>query len=367
MERIRIGIVGAGGIVRDRHMPGLREIDGADVVAVCNRSKESGERAAAEYGIPSVFTDWRELVESNDIDAVLIGAYPAMHCPVTIAALEAGKHVFCQARMAMNAREARMMRDAAAKRPDLVAMICPAPNGIDGDWIMMKLLRDGYVGDQYAIRVQAMSDTWVDPEKPFHWRIDPEQSGVNTLTAGLLVEWVHRWFGPTRRIAAQTATCIAERRDPASEKMRTVEYPDIVLIHGEMASGATVKYEFSGVHRGSPQQAIEVYGSNGMLRYLPSEGTIAGAQNGEQPRPIPVPGDMVRRWQVEAEWIAAIRGENPDDAPHGRGNPDFEDGVRYMDVTEAVYHSAARGCSIDLPLSDELVANTPEIGRFGMA
>ena len=123
MERVRIGIVGAGGIVRGRHMPGLSAIDGADVVAVCNRSRASGEQFAREYDVANVMTDWTEVVESSEVDAVLIGAFPSVHCPVTLAALAAGKHVFCQARMAMNAREALAMRDAAAASPELVTRI----------------------------------------------------------------------------------------------------------------------------------------------------------------------------------------------------------------------------------------------------
>ena len=365
MERVRIGIVGAGGIVRGRHMPGLSAIDGADVVAVCNRSRASGEQFAREYDVASVMTDWTEVVESPEVDAVLIGAFPSMHCPVTLAALEAGKHVFCQARMAMNAREALAMRDAAATNPGLATMICPAPTGIAGDWMMQKLLADGYVGEQHAIRVQAMNDAWIDPETPYHWRIDPEQSGINTLAVGLLVEWVHRWFGPTERISAVTKNAISQRRDPASGDMRKVEHPDVVLINGTMSSGALVEYEFSGVHIGMSQQIIEVYGSDGMLRYLPEEDKIMGARRGEEPMPIPVPDDMVRPWDVEAEWIGAIRGENPDEWAHGRGNPTFDEGLAYMDVTEAVYHSAERGTSVDLPLGDELRNNPPAIGRHG--
>ena len=365
MTPIRVGIVGAGGIVRDRHMPGLRAIDGVEVVAVCNQTKESGERFAREYGVANVYTDWRELVTSPDVDAVLIGAHPVTHCPVTVAALNAGKHVFCQARMAMNAREAKKMLDVARGNPTLVTMLCPAPTGIRGDWRIQELLSDGYIGTPYTIHVSALSNNWIDPNTPFHWRIDPKRSGVNTLNVGLYVEWVHRWFGPTRRISSQIKTVIPERRDPTSGEMRVVEYPDTVLIHGEMESGAVVSYEFSGVHHGAPESTITVYGSDGMLRYHVAGEVIVGARNGDTPRPIDVPDELVRHWQVEAEWIAAIRRENLDGIPFGRGNPTFEDGLRYMDVTEAVYHSAESGREVDLPLRDELRRNTPAIGRYG--
>ena len=69
MKRVRIGIIGAGGIVKSRHLPGLGQIEGVAVVAVCNRSRASGEAVAREWGIPEVAEDWPELVRRPDLDA----------------------------------------------------------------------------------------------------------------------------------------------------------------------------------------------------------------------------------------------------------------------------------------------------------
>src|SRR4051794_34586745 len=103
MSTLNIGIIGAGGIVKTRHLPGLSRIPEVQVAAVCNRSRESGEAVAREWGIPEVMTDWRALVRREDLQAVLIGTWPYTHAQMSIAALEAGKHVFCQARMARTA------------------------------------------------------------------------------------------------------------------------------------------------------------------------------------------------------------------------------------------------------------------------
>jgi len=102
-ERIRVGIVGAGGIVGSRHIPGLRRMPGVEIVAVANRSLESSQRAAAEFGIPRAYSNWEELIDADGIDAVLIGTWPYMHRDITLAALDSGRHVLCQARMAMDA------------------------------------------------------------------------------------------------------------------------------------------------------------------------------------------------------------------------------------------------------------------------
>ena len=345
MDTIRIGIVGGGSIVKNRHMPGLRAIDGVEIAAVCNSTPESSERFANEYGVTKVYSDWRELVQSRDLDAVLIGTWPYLHKDVSVMALENDKHVFCQARMAMNAREAREMNDAAEKSGN-VAMVCPAPTGIAGDRLMQRLLSENYVGQVYAIHVRALGDSWASPVKDFHWRLDGKLSGLNALAVGLYVEWVHRWFGSTRRISAEVMHCIPERRNPATGDTRRVDTPDIVLAHGQMASGAVVNYEFSGVHRHAGDDVIEVYGSEGTLRYVVGKDEIAGGRDGSF-EIIPCPGDLVRPWDVESIWIDGIR-------TGSAVSPSFSDGLAYMDVTEAIHRSALTGRAIDLPMSDRL-------------
>src|SRR5947208_15698766 len=108
-EQIRLGIIGAGGIVRSRHYPGLKQIPGVEIAVICNRTRESAEKAAADFGVREVRTDWREVVAMPDLDAILIGTTPHLHAEITMAALDAGKHVFCQARMARSYAEARAM------------------------------------------------------------------------------------------------------------------------------------------------------------------------------------------------------------------------------------------------------------------
>src|SRR6266516_7661720 len=119
-QTIRVGFVGAGANTRLHHLPKLKAQPGVELVAVANRSKESGERVAKEFGIARVHGDWREVVQAKDIDAICIGTWPYTHCEMTVAALEAGKHVLCEARMAMNATEGRRMLEASRKHPNLV-------------------------------------------------------------------------------------------------------------------------------------------------------------------------------------------------------------------------------------------------------
>src|SRR3954462_4235427 len=142
---LRVGLIGAGANTRTRHIPGLRAIPGVELVAVSNRRPESSAAAAREFGIPRTFDRWQDLVADPGVDAVVVGTWPYLHCPVTLAALAAGKHVLTEARMAMNAAEAHRMAAEARGRPDLVAQVVPSPFGLTGDAVVKELIRGGFL------------------------------------------------------------------------------------------------------------------------------------------------------------------------------------------------------------------------------
>src|SRR6266550_7810110 len=124
---LRIGLIGAGANTRSRHIPGLKAIEDVQIVAVCNRRPGSTAAAAREFGIAKTYEHWQDLVADPDIDAVVIGTWPYLHCPITLAALEAGKHVLTEARLSMDAAEAYQMHEAAQRHERLVAQVVPSP------------------------------------------------------------------------------------------------------------------------------------------------------------------------------------------------------------------------------------------------
>lgn len=344
MQPVRIGIIGAGGIVKYRHLPGFAKLPEVTVAAVCNRSRESGEAVAREWGIPEVMTDWRALVARDDLDAVLIGTWPYTHAEMSIAALEAGKHVFCQARMARTAADARRMVAAAVARPGQVAMLCPPPAGMRGDRVIRKLLAEGYLGELREVHAEGLSAANLDPEAPLHWRQDFDLQGYNTLTLGMWLEVIHRWVGPHRRVAALLKTHTPSRIDPATGEARPVRIAESVAISAELENGAIGSYRFSGVCRFPPHNTISLYGTEGTLRYdLDTDEIIGGRAGDSGPAPIPIPADLAREWSVEADFIRAIREGGPVE-------PSFRDGLLYMEFTEAVYRSAESGTVVSLPL-----------------
>src|SRR5438105_9607558 len=124
-HKLRIGIVGAGNIVRTRHLPALKKHPEVEIVAVSNSTYESSDKFCSE-NVPQAtpIRNWPELVALPDIDIVWIGTPPYMHSAVTISALEAGKHVFCQARMSMVLAEAEEMLASSKRYLELVTIHC---------------------------------------------------------------------------------------------------------------------------------------------------------------------------------------------------------------------------------------------------
>ncbi|NLJ68075.1 MAG: Gfo/Idh/MocA family oxidoreductase [Firmicutes bacterium] len=116
-KKLRVGIVGVGGIANGKHMPSLAKLDNVEMVAFCDVIKERAEKGAQQYGTPNakVFTDYRDLVALEDLDVVHVLTPNDVHSEITVAALEAGKHVMCEKPMAINSEQALAMVEAAER------------------------------------------------------------------------------------------------------------------------------------------------------------------------------------------------------------------------------------------------------------
>jgi predicted dehydrogenase len=361
-QPLRIGLIGAGANTRARHIPGLRAVPEVEIVAVCNRRPTSTAAAAREFGIPRTYERWQDLVGDLGIDALVIGTWPYLHCPITLAALEAGKHVLTEARMSLNAAEAHRMLEASRRYPNLVTQIVPSPYGLKGHDVMAELIEGGYLGDLREVHVFNLSDALADQASPLSWRQDAALSGFNMLTLGIVHETLLRWVPPPVRVMAQVHAFIPKRIDPESGVNRAVGTPDSVQVLTVLENGARVVYQVSGVMPFNQGAGIRLYGTEGVLHYDLANDRIFGASRRGRGRSgkvealeeIPIPDEKARSWQVEADFVDAIRTGSPVRLT------DFATGVRYMEFTEAVARSAQRDEVIELPLEEFLESDEDE-------
>ncbi|MGE3537584.1 MAG: Gfo/Idh/MocA family protein [Candidatus Tectimicrobiota bacterium] len=341
---VRIGIVGAGNNTRTRHIPGLQAIPGVELVSVCNRSRESSQRVADAFGIPKVYENWRDLIAADDIDAVVIGTWPYMHCEMSCAVLEAGKHVMCEARMAMNATEARAMLAASQAHPKQIAQIVPSPFTFRVDQTIQELLAAGYLGDLYALSVRGGTTAFGDAQAPLHWRQRQSLSGYNIMNMGIWYEAVTRWVGPVERLYARGRIFTPQRLDTETNQIGTVDVPDHLDIIADLPNGAQATYTLSSVCGLGPGPGAWLFGSQGTLHFDQDSRKLLGGKPGDKAlQEIVIPPEQEGKWRVEEEFINAIRGLEPIRLTS------FPEGVKYMEFTEAVHRSLASGEMVAVP------------------
>ena len=336
---IRIGIVGAGKIVRSEHVPRFRAIDGVELVAVANRTGASSRRAASELGVGRWYDDWRALVTDPGVDAVLVGAWPYLHEPVTVAALEAGKHVLTEARMAATGAEARSMLGAARDHPELVTMVVPSSFSLWADTTIERLLGYRAIGRLRHVRVTWNAGGIDDPGDA--WRRQRRYSGENVMALGIVYEAAARWLG-----RASAATALSRRgeprelREPGPTDPVEADVPDHVLVILEFPDEVTGTIEMSARTGPLDSNTATFYGTEGALHVDFAAERIRRAPAGGEWATVEIRDEDRAGWTAEVDFIASIRDGRP--VTH----TDFATGAHYMAVVEAVDRSAALGCRV---------------------
>jgi predicted dehydrogenase len=330
---IRIGFVGAGGNTRRKHIPKLLEQDSVRIEVICNRSATSSQAVADEFNVPRIAEHWKDVVCDPALDAVVIGTWPYMHAPVTLAALEAGKHVLCEARMAMNLTEAQAMLDASRQHPELVAQIVPSPFTLKWDRFLKRSLDEGLIGTLLQVDAYSGGD-FIDTERPLTWREQREFSGLNSMGLGIMYEAMARWVGHAETVEANGRVFV-EQRKGEDGKMHNIEIPDHLDVFGDLQSGACYHIRCSRVTGACPTAGqFLLYGSEGTIQFGgPENSCILHRPDGSTESLTPRE-DEEENWRVEEEFIGAIRGNEKI-----RLTP-FEEGVRYMAFTQRVMEAS---------------------------
>lgn len=340
-EPVRLAVIGAGAICRTRHLPNLADIDQANVVVVCNRSEASSKQVAQAFDIPEVADDWRQVIQRDDIDAVLIGTWPYTHKEMSIAALEAGKHVFCQARMAMDLTEARQMLDAARRFPHLVNMICPPPHRMPLEPYLQQLLADDTLGELTGVTLQSISNLNLAGDTII-WREDIALSGKQILALGICAETLNALFGPCTHLSAEFGTFIHTKHDQHGKEVE-IQIPQVVSVQGRLENGAILNEYHTGLACDAATSGdwLTIFGLKGTLRLKLMSDDLQLALPGKGFEPVTVPKQQQRPWRVERDFIDAVlkamRGQP------WQVSPDFVEGVAYMQKVEAVHVAATTG------------------------
>lgn len=150
MANVRVGFIGCGGIANGKHFPGMAQQKDADMVAFCDLVIERAEKAAKEYGTKDakVYTDYKELLADPTIDAVHVLTPNVAHSEITVAALEAGKHVLCEKPMAATTADAKRMLDARDKTGKMLTIGYQYRHFAE-NVVAKRVVEEGWIGEPY--------------------------------------------------------------------------------------------------------------------------------------------------------------------------------------------------------------------------
>ncbi len=238
------------------------------------------------------------------------------------------------------------MCEVAHRHPDLVKQIVPSPFGLMQNEYVRELIHDGFLGEIREVVVIGATDAFWQSDAPLYWRQDAEISGDNVLSMGILHETVP--LGPATD-ASLAKAIFGQTRLAADGKSRVpVTVPDSVQVVTELENGGRGLYHLSGVCLFGPGHQIDLYGSEGTIKFevSPSERLLTAKAGDSQLLEFEVPKEKRGGLRVEAEFIGAIRGQEKVRLT------DFATGMKYMEFTEAVARTARTGEPVSLPLPE---------------
>ncbi len=236
-----------------------------ELTAVCTTRADSAEAARQAWGARLAFDDYRRMVASPEIDAVAIVVRVPSHYAPTKAALEAGKHVYCEWPLGRTTAEAVELA-ALAKANGLVTAVGLQARVNPAVMHMKELVEAGFVGKVMAIHVSLMREGVLSRPSNRTWQRDAAL-GANTLTIanGHTVDAMRFVAGDFARLSAVVATEAKQWLDTGTNTMLDVTSPDNVLVSGRLANGAVASVHIGAIPFAGSGYRMEIYGSEGTL------------------------------------------------------------------------------------------------------
>jgi predicted dehydrogenase len=362
-NKIRLGLIGAsvkGTWSARSHLPAVQASSDVELTAVCTTMADSAEAARQAYGARLAFDDYRAMVASPEIDAVAVVVRVPSHYTPAKAALEAGKHVYCEWPLGRTTAEAEELA-ALAKTNGLVTAVGLQARVNPALMHMKELVEAGYVGELMAIRVSLLREGVLSRPSHRTWQRDAEL-GANTLTIanGHTVDAMRFVAGELGQLSAVVATQAKQWLDTGTGTLLDVTSPDNVLLSGRLANGAVASVHVGAIPFAGSGYRMEIYGRDGTLvasgEDSPqlSEVFLHGAKRGNTLAPIPVPerfifathgtpsGDAFNVGQMYSLFGQAIHGG-------GSRQPTFETAVELHRLIDAIKQASDTGREAAFP------------------
>jgi predicted dehydrogenase len=340
-QRLRVAVVGTGGIIRGYHLPALRNDVRVEIAGAANQHFDSLNLMAKEEGISKLYERFEDLAADSSIGAVVIGTPNYLNAKLSIMLLQSGKHVLCEKPMATSLEDAQQMVDESEKSGCLLMIAHVWRSDPDMQWLKA-IVESGTLGEVYKVKLHAVSAGWGPPAGS--WRTRKELAGGGALTdVGVhSLDTLAFLFGDrlcARRVFART-----------SNRFMNMEVEDSAVVLIECADGMVVTMD-AGWYEPNVQSlhgAVELYGDKGFARILPAD--LRVSEDVSRSR-LPPPPE--RRHHVALSMYvdqmrnfidAILNGEKPVCGPR--------DALASIELLDAAYRSAELGEIVALSLRE---------------
>ncbi len=350
-DRLRVGLIGTSWWADLEHLPGLRARGDVEVTGLCGRDPARLAALAAKHRVPETYRDWRELLARGRLDALVVSTPNALHREQALAALAAGVHVVCEKPLALDAAQAREMRDRAraAGRKTLTFFTHRA---LAASALTKRLVDQGFLGRPVHVAASYLTNSHLRPGKKAGWRMQRAQAGTGVLgdIGSHVVDLVRWWLGDFTRVCGQWLNVTPERGGARTEADEQVSFL------AQLACGAQGTFHASKLVAGRGNlQRVELHGTAGSLVWEAEPGFDAtwegrlwkGHPEATRLEPVVIPAELARGLdtpdaqqnrneayrRLTDPFFAAIRNG-------GEPAPDFGDGAAVQAVLDAVATSA---------------------------
>ncbi len=368
-EQVRIGLIGTSYWADGFYLPCLKSHAGAVTTAICGRNRSRAEELAAKHGMARVYTDYREMIESRELDAVIVATPEDLHHPMTMAALEAGLHVLCEKPLALTVAEAREMFEKA-EAIGVKHMVQFNQRWLPHYRFVKCLLDEDYIGQPYHAYFHWPAG-WGRHQSVdrYYWYYDPQRAHGAVSEMGSHFIDLARWYlGDITRVIARLSTFIS-RPGPDGSPIDSANDSAFLIV--EFASGAQASMHLTTANlagRGLKHtgQVMILHGREGTLETRcdpwtePLVSEILGLRpDAEQAEMLSVPdeyfGDADRNdpfnvFQKQSIgprlFVDAILNDLP-------VSPNFYDGYKVQQVIEAAIESDRTDCAVTIDHTQE--------------
>ena len=351
-QKIRVGVIGANvsyGWGLRAHLPAILALPELELSAVCTSRPETAEASRARFGAGLAFHDYHEMVECPDVDVVAVVVRVPYHHEMTMAALNAGKHVFTEWPLGANLAQAQEMADLAREKG--VRTLAGMQRRCSPLYLRVReLVQEGYIGDVVSCNLSLMGTGGTSRTSDRAWMGDVT-NGANTMAIsfGHAIDALTMCVGDFSEVTGVVSTQIDRWLLTDTNSHVDVTSPDNILVSGRLASGGVVSAHVASQPVLGSGQRLEVYGREGTLVVDSNESRLLGARAGDsalEELPIPerlswVPAEVpdgppFNVAQMYGRFVEAIRSGD-------RAEPDFDSAVNLHTLLEAIRSASETG------------------------